>query len=410
MAGNLFLDFFYNLRAYHVRVTTHDWLAFFEALAKGLHDESLDGFYQVSRCILVSTESEYDLFDQAFAVTFRGVEHDLEMLLKNIDEWLQNPRELMYLDPQLRAAIEALGIEELKRQLMERLEQQKKRHEGGNRWVGTGGTSPFGQGGQHPSGVRMGGSGGGRSALAVADSRRFRQYRRDLVLDTRQVAAALRRLRKLSRKGAEDELDLDATIDETARNCGDLEIVMRPPRHNDVRMLLLLDVGGSMDPHAHLVSRLFSAAHQSGGFKQLEHFYFHNCVYSRVYKDAQFRESIPIDDLFRTHDENWYLVLVGDAWMHPGELSMTSGDFWNYRSGPSGLTCLARLADHYPKSAWLNPEPPRVWQSPTIAEIARVFAMFPLTLEGLDDMVKHFRRPPEAVRRALVHRLVREAS
>ncbi len=410
MAGNLFLDFFYNLRAYHVRVTTHDWIALLDALSRRLHDESLDGFYQVARCILVSTESEYDLFDQAFGVTFRGVEHDLERLLEHLDEWLQNPRELMYLDPQLRAAIEALGIEELQRQLRERLEQQKKRHEGGSRWVGTGGTSPFGQGGINPAGVRMGGSGGGRSALAVADARRFRKYRRDLVLDTRQVAAALRRLRKLSRRGAEDELDLDATVDETARNCGDLEIVMRPPRKNDVRMLLLLDVGGSMDPHAHLVSRLFSAAHQGGGFKQLRHFYFHNCVYSRVYEDPQFRQPVGVDELFRMHDESWYLVVVGDAWMHPGELMMTGGDFWNYSTGPSGLTWLARLADRYSRSAWLNPEPPRVWRSPTIDEIRRVFAMFPLTLEGLDDMVKHFRRPPEARRRALIHRMVREAS
>jgi hypothetical protein len=409
MAGNLFLDFFYNLRAYHVRTTTHDWLSLLDALGKGLHDDSLDGFYQVARCILVSTESEYDGFDQAFAVTFKGVAHDLEKLLANIDQWLQNPRELMYLDPQLRAALEALGIEELRRQLLERLEQQKKRHEGGNRWVGTGGTSPFGTGGMNPAGVRMGG-GGGRSALAVADSRRFREFRRDLVLDTRQIAAALRRLRKLSREGAEDELDLDGTVDETARNCGDLEIVMRPPRHNDVRMLLLLDVGGSMDPHAHLVSRLFSAAHQGGGFKELRHYYFHNCVYSKVYEDAQFRRGVPVQELFRELDQRWYLVLVGDAWMHPGELMMTSGDFWNYSTGPTGLTWLARLADRFPKSAWINPEPPRVWTSPTIAEINRVFEMFPLTLEGLEGMVKHFRRPPQAQRRALVQKYVREAS
>lgn len=409
MAGNLFLDFFYNLRAYHVRVTTHDWLALLDALGKGLHDDTLDGFYQVARCILVSTESEYDAFDQAFAVTFEGVAHDLEMLLKNIDEWLENPRQLMYLDPQLRAAIEAMGIEELRKQLLERLREQRERHEGGNRWVGTGGTSPFGTGGMNPNGIRMGG-GGGRSALAVADARRFREFRRDMVLDTRSIAAALRRLRKLSREGAEDELDLDATVDETARNCGDLEIVMRPPRKNEVRMLLLLDVGGSMDPHARLVSRLFSAAHRGGGFRELRPYYFHNCVYSKVYEDANFRKPVAVDELFRTLDQSWYCVLVGDAWMHPGELMMTSGDFWNYSSGPSGMTWLARLADNFPKSAWLNPEPPRVWSSPTISEIRKVFPMFPLTLEGLEDMIKQFRRPPEARRRALIHRYVREAS
>jgi uncharacterized protein with von Willebrand factor type A (vWA) domain len=407
--GDIFLNFFYALREHHVPASTHNWLALLRALSQDLHDNSLDGFYEVARCVLVQSETHYDAFDMAFAQTFHGVVTDLSALLKNLDEWLKDPKKLEYLDPQLKAAIEALGIDELRRQLMERLQEQEKRHEGGNRMVGTGGTSPFGQGGFNPAGVRMGGTGGGRSALAVADARRFRAFRKDLVLDTRQIASALRRLRKLSRDGALDELDLDGTIDQTAKNAGDLEIVMQPPRKNAVRVLLLMDVGGSMDPHARLVSRLFSAAHRGGGFRELKSYYFHNCAYSSVYEDAAFTKPVPISDLFKMTDERWFLVMVGDAWMHPGELMMTSSTFWNYSPGPSGITCLAKLADRFPKSAWLNPEPPRLWDAPTIDEIGRVFPMYPLTLEGLDDMVKGLRRPRAARRRAHIDRLIQAA-
>nr|WP_275943150.1 VWA domain-containing protein [Pseudenhygromyxa sp. WMMC2535] len=222
------------------------------------------------------------------------------------------------------------------------------------------------------------------------------------------MGTALRRLRRLQRKGAIEELDLEGTVDETARNCGDLEIVMRPPRKNDVRMLLLLDVGGSMDPHAETVSRLFSAAHQHGGFKELESYYFHNCVYSKVYEDAAFSKPVTIDSLIRSKDANWYLVLVGDAWMHPGELLMTSSSFWSMDAAPSGLRCLAKLSDHFTRSAWINPEPPRLWEAPTISEIRRVFEMFPLTLTGLGEMVEHMRRPPQPARRAHVGRVLRD--
>ena len=410
MPGNLFLEFFYNLRARHVPVTTHNWLGFMEALGAGLHDNSLDAFYTLARCVLVQSETHYDAFDMAFAETFRGVRFEVEQLTNLLDEWLKDPKLLEYLDPAMREAIEALGIEELRRQLLERLAEQKGRHEGGNKWVGTGGTSPFGQGGQNPAGVRMGGSGGGRSALAVADARRFQAFRKDLVLDTRQIASALRKLRRLNKEGNRLELDLDATIDATAKQAGDLEIVENPPRKNAVRMLLLLDVGGSMDPHSRLVSRLFSAAHRMGGFRELESYYFHNCVYSKVYEDAQFTKPVPIAELMRRLDPSWFLVLVGDAWMHPGELMMTSSTFWNYSAGPAGITCLARLADRFPKSAWLNPEPPRLWDAPTIEQIRRVFDMHPLTLDGLDAMVDGFRRPPTTKRRAWVSSLLREAS
>ena len=405
----MFLDFFYALRLHRVPVTTHNWLALMQALAGGLHNDSLDGFYQVARCLLVSSEGHYDAFDQAFAETFRGVERDLSKITDELAAWLDDPRQLMFLDPELRAALEAMGIDELRRQLLERLEEQKKRHEGGNRWIGTGGTSPFGQGGMHPSGIRMGGSGGGRSALAVADARRFRDYRQDLVLDTRQIAAALRKLRTMARKGVDEELDIDATVDATARNCGDLEIEMRPPRKNDVRVLLLMDVGGSMDPYARLVSRLFSAAHSGGGFRELRPYYFHNCVYSRIYEDAAFTKPKAVVDVMRELDPTWRLVCVGDAYMHPGELMMSSGNWWDGSRGPVGITWLARLADRFPRSVWLNPEDREIWNAPTIAEIRRVFEMFPLTLEGLDEMVHYLRRPPSPARRAHVSAVARMA-
>lgn len=376
-----------------------------DALGKGLHQNSLDGFYQVARCLLCPSEVHYDAFDLAFAESFKGVVTDMEALLGQLDEWLANPKLLEDLDAATAAMLEGMDLEALRQQVLDRLAKQTKRHEGGNRMIGTGGTSPHGQGGQHPTGVRMGGGGGGRSALAVADARRFSAFRRDLVLDTRQMASALRRLRKLGRESLELELDLDATVDETARNCGDLEVVWRPPRKNDVRMLLLLDVGGSMDPHAQMVSRLFSAAHKGGGFRELKHFYFHNCVYSKVYEDARFYNAKPVSELFRELDSNWYLVLVGDAWMHPGELTMSSGDFWNYARGPSGLTWLARLADHFPRNAWINPEPKRVWNAPTVRSIAEVFPMFELTLEGLGEMAQTIRRTAPPGRRALISQL-----
>ncbi|MCA9658125.1 MAG: VWA domain-containing protein, partial [Myxococcales bacterium] len=355
----MFLEFFYNLRGRGLKVTTHNWLALMEALGQGLHEESLSGFYQVARCILITNEAHYDEFDRAFAETFRGVKDARAEILDDLEQWLQDPKRLEFLDPELLKALKELDIDELRRQFFERLKEQKERHDGGNRWIGTGGTSPFGSGGKHPSGVRVGG-GGGRSALAVADARRFRELRRDLVLDTRQIAAALRRLRKLSRDEGDPELDIDATIGATARNCGDLEIVMQPPRKNSVRLLLLLDVGGSMDPHAELVSRLFSAAHQAGNFRELRSYYFHNCVYGGVYEDAQFTKRVATEELLTTLDQKWFLVLVGDAYMHPGELMMSGGDWWMDGRGPTGLTWLARLADRFPRSAWINPEPEKL--------------------------------------------------
>ncbi len=403
----MFIDFFYALRQRGVPVTTHNWLALVRAVADGLHDQRLDGFYRVARCLCCASEVHYDGFDQAFAQVFRGVVDDSATMLSQLDEYLRDPKKLAYLDPALRAALESLDLEELRRMFEERLAEQRKRHEGGNRWIGTGGTSPFGQGGVHPSGIRMGGQGGGRSALAVADARRFRAYRNDLVLDTRQIASALRKLRKMARRGDDLELDIPETVDATARNCGDLEIAWRPPRKNDVRVLLLMDVGGSMDPFAKLVSQLFSAASAGGGFRELRSYYFHNCVYSRLYEDALFSRGVPTAELIRDLDPSWRVILVGDAYMHPGELMMSSADWWTGTAGPVGLTWLARLADRFPHSAWLNPERPDIWDAPTIAEVRGVFPMFHLSVDGLGEMVSELRRPPQPKRSLHVHALAR---
>jgi len=243
--------------------------------------------------------------------------------------------------------------------------------------------------------MRVGG-GGGRSAMAVADQRMFKEYRRDVVLDVRQIDVALRGLRKLGREGAQEELDLDETVDETCKNAGELEIVFRPPRRNRVKVLLLMDVGGSMDPHSELMSRLFTAASRSGRFAKFRSYYFHNCVYNSVYEDAQLRKAVPVADLLAGSDRDEKLVMVGDALMHPGELLDPGGSMYLYaQSRASGIEWLRRLAHHFRSSAWLNPEPERFWQGTTIEVIAAVFAMWPLTLDGLAQAVRYLVRGGE---------------
>jgi uncharacterized protein with von Willebrand factor type A (vWA) domain len=287
-----------------------------------------------------------------------------------------------------RAALQAMDLDKLREMFEQRLKEQKGRHDGGNRWIGTGGTSPFGTGGKHPTGMRVGG-GGQRSAMAVADERRFKEYRRDVVLDVRQIDVALRGLRRLGREGAQEELDLDDTIDKTGKNAGELEIVFRPPRRNRVKVVLLMDVGGSMDPHAELVSRLFTAASRAGRFAKFRSYYFHNCVYNSVYEDAQFRKGVPVADLLANSDRDEKLVLVGDALMHPAELLDPGGSMYLYsQNRASGIEWLRRLSAHFRSATWLNPEPDRFWPGTTIEVIASVFAMYPLTLDGLAQAVR----------------------
>ena len=387
-----FLPFLYELRKRRVPVGTQETVALARALAAGLHDSSVDGFYHVSRALLVHSEAHLDAFDEAFLSVFRGVEAKGLKLREELLEWLKDAALQRELTPEERALLADLDVdpEELRRQLEERLREQKERHDGGNRWVGTGGTSPFGHSGAARPGIRVGGGGKNRSAITVADARRYRPYRGDLILDTRQIEVALRKLKAFIREGAEEELDLEGTIDKTARNAGELEVAMRPLRRPNTRVLLLMDVGGSMDPWAQLVSRLFSAAKRATHFKELRSYYFHNCIYGRLYKTERFDEPVPVAQVLADCGRHYKLVVVGDALMAPWELRM-AGEYQELGEDRllPGLGWLVRVAQHFERGAWLNPEPTNHWAGTTVAEVQKVFSMFPLTLEGLGEATAH---------------------
>ena len=384
----LFADFFYLLREVGIPVSTREWLTFVEAMAKGLVCADLHRFYAIARVTLVKHERYYDLFDQCFVHHFAGAEVP-EALAKAIDEWLAQPLPVPQLSPEELEMLERYSLDELRKLFEERLKEQNERHDGGSRWVGTGGTSPFGNSGAHPAGIRVGGGGGGRSAIQIAANRRFRDYRDDLILDTRQLSVALRRLRRLGREGLRTEVDIERTIDATARNAGDLEIELRPPRENRLKVLLLMDVGGSMDPFAHIVSKLFSAAHKATHFREFHAMYFHNCVYEAVYKDARLREGMSTIELTRWLQPETRVIYLGDAHMAPYELTAQYGaiDYW-HQNEMSGLDWLKKLDDHFQHSTWLNPIGKRYWRHPTIDAIGRVFPMFELTLAGLEQAIE----------------------
>jgi len=394
----LLVDFLFELRARKVPVSTHEWMALMEAMALGLHESSLDGFYRLCRTLCVKDIALYDAYDEAFLAYFKDIYPQALQLTEQLLEWLNDPKAFDALTAEQRKALEGLDLEKLRELFAQRMKEQKERHDGGNRWIGTGGTSPFGSGGKNPNAMRVGG-GGGRSAMAVADERRFREYRRDVVLDVRQIDVALRGLRKLGREGAIEELDLDETIDKTCKNAGEIEVVFRPPRRNRVKVLLMMDVGGSMDPHSELMSRLFTAASRSGRFAKFRSYYFHNCVYNTVYEDAEFRKPVQVADLLAHSDRDEKLVLVGDALMHPAELLDPGGSMYLYaQSRASGHEWLRRLAAHFRSAAWLNPEPDRFWAGTTIEVIASVFGMWPLTLDGLAHAVRYLVRGGERPR------------
>ena len=406
----MLIDFLFELRAKKLPVSTHEWMALMEAMALGLHESSLDGFYHLCRTICVKDIAHYDAYDEAFLAYFKDV-HVMSLELTNqLADWLRDPRALAGLTDEQRAAMQALDLEKLRALFEQRLKEQKERHDGGNRWIGTGGTSPFGTNGQNPNGMRVGG-GGQRSAMAVADERRFKEYRRDVVLDVRQIDMALRGLRRLGREGAEEELDLEETVDETCRNAGEIEVVFRPPRRNRVKVVLMMDVGGSMDPHSELVSRLFTAASRSGRFAKFRSYYFHNCVYNTVYEDALFTKPVSVADLMATSDRDEKLVFVGDALMHPAELLDPGGSMYLYaQNRASGHEWLRRLAHHFRSAAWLNPEPERFWTGTTIEVIASVFGMYPLSLDGLAHAVRYLVRGGEKPRVGEPSRWLKTAS
>ncbi len=385
----MFIPFFYALRAYKIPVGTQELMTLMEALSKDLAESSLDRFYYLARSIFVKSESLYDAYDQAFLACFK--ESGSVDIKKELYDWLNkivDPAQR----PQLPPGLESLDLNELRRRFLERLKEQLEEHHGGNHWIGTGGTSPFGHSGAHPSGIRIGGPGGGRSAMQVAEERRFENYRNDRILDTRQLKVALKRLRKLDRVGMAEELQLDETIDATCKNAGDIEFVFAPPRKNQTELLLLMDAGGSMTPYAQLVESLFSAAHASNHFKAFHYFYFHNCIYDRVFTDIYHNKAVMLDEIFRRYRDTHYVIIVGDACMNPYELFFAGGhiNYWEQNDTP-GIEWLHRLKQHYRRSVWLNPEPESYWQHPTIRAVREVYKMFPLSISGMTEAVDELR-------------------
>ena len=383
----MFEGFFYTLKRKGVPVSLTEWMCLQQALACGLIQSSLSSFYALARAMLVKNETWFDRYDRAFSEYFRGIETPDEVLEK-ILEGLEKT-EAADLDELARAQIPELSLDKVLESFWEQYRQgHYRQHRGGDRAIGTGGRSTQGAFGYNPAGIRVG-QGGGRHgrAIQIAEQRRFRDYDPDLVLDTRQIRVALSRLRTLLPRGPEDELDLDTTIDKTCRNAGDLELVWQRQRKNTVKLLLLMDTGGSMTPYARLVSRLFSAAHAQ--FRDLKYYYFHNCIYDTVWKNMEEQEEISLDELIRTLDDDYKIVLVGDATMAPSELLDRNGciDFFQHNDTP-GIWRLYQIAHAWPASVWLNPERPRFRVSVTTRIIARIFPMFGLTLNGLDHAVR----------------------
>ena len=390
----VFVNFLYRLREFGVPVGVSEALALSEALKAGLHRNSIDGFYYAARAITVHHEGHLDAFDQAFLVEFKGANIEPSQVKDELLDWLRDAAErAVGIDDETLRALQDTDIEELKRQFAERLAEQTERHDGGNYWVGTEGSSPFGRAGAPRPGIRVGGSGGNRSAVQVADAREYRGYRSDVTLDVRQMEIALRRLRSFIREGAEEELDIEATIDETARNAGDIEIVTRPPSRPNTHVILMIDVGGSMFPYSDLMSRLFSATKRATHFKELRTYYFHNCVYGKVFETDRFTDPKWLHDVVGECGSHYKLIMVGDALMSPYELHTPGAGSWS--TGPSaesGIDSLRILQSHFSDSVWLNPEPESRWSGTTIEDVASLFEMFPLTLDGLAEAMKRLNR------------------
>ena len=391
----MLIPFFFMLRDGGMKTSITELLVLLEAMKKGVAGHNVDDFYYLARATLVKDESQLDRFDRIFGAYFKGLEDSLADLFQEIpDEWLRAQTELMLTDEE-RAQIEAMGgFEELMRALQERLAEQDERHEGGNKWIGTGGTSPFGAYGFNPEGIRMGQAGSrNRSAVKVWDKRQYRNLDDSLELGTRNIKVALRRLRKFAREGAADQLDLEDTIDKTARNGGMLDIRMVPEKHNAVKVLLCLDIGGSMDDHVRICEELFSAARSE--FKHLEYFYFHNFIYESLWKDNRRRhsEKTSLLDLTHKYSSDYKLVLVGDATMSPYEIVYAGGSVEHWNEEP-GAVWIKRLLNTYSKAIWLNPEPRARWDYTPSIKMTRELMddrMFPLSIAGLDEGIKSLR-------------------
>ncbi len=383
--------FFVKLKDHKIPVSIKEWLTLLEAMQKDVISPSIDEFYYLSRTTLVKDEQNFDKFDRAFGEYFKGIESVAGVEFDVPLEWLLKQAELN-LSPEEKAMIEAMGgWEKLMEALKKRLEEQKGRHQGGNKWIGTAGTSPFGAYGYNPEGVRIGQDGSrNRSAVKVWDAREYRNLDDSVELGTRNIKVALRRLRKFAREGAPEELDLDATIDKTARNAGVLDLSMRPERHNAVKVLMFLDIGGSMDDHVKLCEELFSAAKTE--FKHLEYFYFHNCLYDTVWKDNRRRHSerTRTFDIMHKYGHDYKLVFVGDATMSPYEVLQPGGSI-EYSNDEAGAVWLKRVLEVYPRAVWLNPEPEEIWpyrQSIGILKEIMGGRMYPTTILGLERAMR----------------------
>ena len=392
----MFASFFYLLRQRGLDVSLNEWLTLLQGMEQGLHRSSLTGFYQLCRAVLVKSEAEYDRFDQVFLEFFKDVPWQGE-LPEEVLQWLEHPKEdLGETVRRLRdLGMPEESLEELLRRLEARLKEQTEEHNGGNYWVGTQGRTPWGNSGWHPGGIRIGGQGRHRTAMTVAGERKDRDFRKDNTLDTRQFQMAFRLLRQLSVQADSSEkvLDVDGTIRDTCDNAGTLKVRYKNPRKNAVKVLLLMDSGGSMDYYAGLCSMLFQAATKSNNFKELHTYYFHNCVYSEVYTHPGLRwdSVVPTEWLLQNYDASYKVIIVGDGAMSPYELREPRYDWEKRTYGDSGLAWFERLRRHYPYLIWLNPEPmparPDYW-SQTHWQLAQIFHMYDLSAEGLEQGMK----------------------
>ena len=391
----MLIQFFFTLKKYQVKVSLRELLDLLRALERHVVYADLEGFYSLSRTILVKDETQYDKFDRAFAEYFEGVE-SIDLFGKDIpDEWLRKQIEKTLSEEEREALRQAGGLEALMETLKKRLEEQEKRHQGGNKWIGTGGTSPFGAYGDNPEGIRIGQKGNRRnSAVKVWDKREFKNLSSDVEIGTRNIKMALRKLRKFARTGASEELDVPTTIGETAKKGGMLDIHMAPERHNAVKVLMFFDVGGSMDPYIKTTQELFSAVQSE--FKYLEYFYFHNCVYEDVWKDNARRdkEKLSVWDIIHRYGKDYKVIFVGDATMGPYEITYPGGSVEHWNEEP-GNVWLGRLLNHFNNAVWLNPQPEKHWPYYSSIQIMKEILndkMYALTLEGLTQAIKELSR------------------
>jgi hypothetical protein len=386
----MFLNFFLLLKEEGLPVSIGEYLNLLEALHKRVTRFSVEEFYFLSKTILIKHEQFLDRYDLLFGNYFHGTELPADILKEIPKDWLQKEIDRLF-TPEEKALIEKMGgLDKLMERLKQLMEEQKEKHQGGNKWIGTGGTSPFGNSGFNPEGINIGGSGGGKSAVKVWEKRQFQNYSSDIELNTRNIKLALKRLRILTREGIEDELDLHTTIEKTSRNGGYLDIEMHASKKNRVKVLLFFDVGGSMDSYIELCEQLFSAAKSE--LKHLEFFYFHNCVYESIWKDntMRYNDRIPTFDVLHKFNQDYRVIFVGDATMSPYELTSLGGSVEHYND-ESGITWLQRLVEKFPNTVWLNPTNEYYWEGvPTIKAIKEIFKerMYPMTLDGLAKAMK----------------------